>query len=100
MVARSATQRRRVPGRRTSGLLARWRSDAEFFEAVRKQMIGRPGFQGAYVAVLDGQIVGTDRDELSLFKAVTETYGDVPLFIGRIERQPRVRRIPGALRSA
>lgn len=80
--------------KRVSGPLARLRSDAEFFESLRKNLLGRPDLAGKYVAVRHRQVVGSDPDELTLFKKLTAKYGDVPLFIGRVERRPRVKRIP------
>jgi hypothetical protein len=80
--------------KRVSGPLARLRSDAEFFESLRRNLLGRPDLAGMYVAVRHRQVVGSDPDELALLKRLTAKYGDVPLFIGRVERQARVKRIP------
>jgi hypothetical protein len=84
-----ARSRKRVPV-----LLARLESDAEFFESLRKDLLDSPDFEGMYVAVRHRQVVGSDPNELVLFKKLTAKYGDVPLFIGRVERRPRVKRIP------
>ena len=84
-----ARSRKRVPV-----LLARLRSDAEFFESLKSDLLGRPELAGTFVAVYKRQMVGSDPDELALLKRLTAKYGDVPLFIGRVERQARVKRIP------
>jgi len=86
---RSARSRKRF-----SGPLALLRSDAECFESLKKDLLGRPDFDGKYVAVCRRQVVGSGPDELALFKEITAKYGDVPLYIGRIERKRRVKRIP------
>jgi hypothetical protein len=85
---RSARSRKRFPGP-----LAGLRSDAEYFESLKKKLLARPDFEDRYVAVLQRQMVGTDSDELALFKRVTAKYGDVPFYIGRVERRPRVKRM-------
>ena len=92
--AGSATLRSGHSRKRVSEPLALLRSDAEFFESLRKDLLGRPNFEGMYVAVHHRQMVGSDPDELVLFKKLTAKYGDVPLFIGRVERHPRIKRIP------
>jgi hypothetical protein len=79
---------------RVPGLPARLRSDAEFFEPLKDDLLGRPGLTGTFVAVYRRQMVGSDPDELALFQRMTAKYGDVPFFIGRVERCPRVKRIP------
>lgn len=56
----------------------------ELRESLRKDLLGRPDFEGMYVAVHHRQVVGSDPDELALFKKLTAKYGDVPLFIGRV----------------
>jgi hypothetical protein len=94
VTAGSATLRSGQSRKRVSDPLACVRSDAEFFESLRKDRLGRPDFEGMYVAVHHRQVVGSDSDELVLFKKLTAKYGDVPLFIGRVERHPRIKRIP------
>ena len=94
VTAGSAALRSGRSRERVSGPLARLRSDAEFFESLRKDLLDSPDFEGMYVAVRNRQVVGSDPDELALFKKLTAKYGDVPLFIGRVERRPRVKRIP------
>jgi hypothetical protein len=92
--AGSAAVRSDHSRKRVSGPLARLRSDAEFFESLRRNLLGRPDLAGMYVAVHHRQVVGSDPDELALFKRLTAKYGDVPFFIGRVERKPRVKRVP------
>ena len=92
VTTRSAASRPRRSGTRGSDPLALLRLDAEFFESLRKDLLGRPGFEGMYVAVHHREMVGSDRDELALFKEVTAKLGDVPLFIGRVERNSRIKR--------
>jgi hypothetical protein len=89
-----ATLRSGHSRKRLSDPLALLKPDAEFFESLRKDLLGRPDFEGMYVAVHHRQVVGSDPDELALFKKLTAKYGDVPLFIGRVERHPRIKRIP------
>jgi len=64
-----------------------------YFESLKKELLGHPDFENKYVAVLRRQMVGAGPDELALFKKVTARYGDVPFYIGRIERKLRVKRI-------
>ncbi len=95
IVTSGSTARRSARSRkRFSGPLARLRSDAEYFASLTRDLLARPDFEGKYVAVRSQQMVGIDSDELTLFKKVTAKYGDVPLFIGRVERRARVKRVP------
>jgi len=91
-----ALSRKRVPV-----LLARLRSDAEFFDSLKSGLLGRPELADTFVAVYKRQMVGSDPDELTLFRRMTAKYGDVPFFIGRVERRPRVKRVtsPRVLRQ-
>jgi len=92
--AAAATHRSLFSRKQVPGLPARLRSDAEFFESLKSDLLGRPDLDGKFVAVYHRQLVGSDQDELVLFKRMTARYGDVPFFIGRVERRPRVKRVP------
>ena len=94
VTAGSATPRSGNSRKRISHPLAQLRPDAEFFESLRRDLLGRPDFEDMYVAVHHRQVVGSDPNELALSKKLTAKYGDVPLFIGRVERHPRIKRVP------
>lgn len=90
----AATRKFGLSRRRVSGPLVRLKTDAEFFDSLRKELLGRPDFEGKFVAVYKRQMVDSDPDQLALFKRMTEKCGDVPFFLGRVERRPVVKRIP------
>jgi hypothetical protein len=92
--ARAATHKYARSRKRVPALLARLRSDAEFFESLKSDLLGRPELADTFVAVYKRQMVGSDPDELTLFRRMTAKYGDVPFFIGRVERHSRIKRIP------
>jgi hypothetical protein len=55
-----------------------------------------------YVAIHNEQVVDSGPDDIALIRRVHERVGYVPIHVARVERQPRVARIPGprAIRSA
>jgi Family of unknown function (DUF5678) len=50
---------------------------------------------GQYVAVHNEQVVDSGPDDIGLVRRVQQRIGYVPIHVARVERQPRVFRIPG-----
>ena len=50
---------------------------------------------GQYVAIHNEQVVDSGPDDIALVRRVQERVGYVPIHVARVEKQPRVERIPG-----
>jgi hypothetical protein len=50
---------------------------------------------GQYVAIHNEQLVDSGPDDIALIRRVHERVGYVPIHVARVEKQPRVIRIPG-----
>jgi hypothetical protein len=48
-----------------------------------------------YVAIHNEQVVDSGPDDIALVRRVHERVGYVPIHVARVEKQPRVFRIPG-----
>ena len=53
-----------------------------------------PEFEGEYVAIYRGEVVGSDADESRLVGKCYEDLGDVPFYIGQVVRNPEVMEVP------
>jgi len=62
------------------------------FERHRPQLLRRYG--GQFVAIYGGRVVGRDKDAEVLAERLFARFGDVPFFIGRVEKQPCVYDLP------
>lgn len=50
---------------------------------------------GQYVAIHNEQVVDSGPDDVALIRRVHGRVGYVPIHVARVERQPRIARIPG-----
>jgi len=62
------------------------------FERHRPQLLRRYG--GQFVAIYGGRVVGRDKDAEALAERLFARFGDVPFFIGRVEKQPSIYDLP------
>ncbi len=49
--------------------------------------------RGAFVAVLDGQVIDVDKDDRALIRRVYAEHGYVPIYVDRVAEKSPVRRI-------
>jgi Tfp pilus assembly protein PilP len=50
--------------------------------------------RGLYVAIHEGRVEDTDRDELALMERVVKKLGNVSIHVGLVDESERVERIP------
>ncbi len=68
---------------------------AEEEEAFRRQLARLlRTFQGQYVAVHRGRVVGHSADDEELARRMYAKLGDDPFYIGKVEREPTVYELP------
>lgn len=73
--------------------LEQWRADRASFESMRQKLLRDGRLRGKYVAIYQGKLVGSSCDRLRLLLRLTARFGDVPLFVGRVETRTAPRRI-------
>jgi hypothetical protein len=61
-------------------------TEAEAFERQRDQLLLR--YPGQFVAFYQGRLIASSPDDEALAEQMFERLGDVPFFIGRVERAP------------
>ena len=69
-----------------------WAAEARTFERKRTQILQR--YQGQFVALYRGRVIGHGLDDEKLAMRLYERVGDVPFYIVRVERQPAVFELP------
>ena len=70
-----------------------WERDRQAFWEMRDSLLSQ--YRGLYVAVYQGEVVGSDRDDLTLATRVYERYGYVPIYVQLVTAEPLpVRRVP------
>ena len=60
--------------------------EMERYRVLHPQIVEQ--YEGQYVAVYQGEVVDHDEDTGVLFKRVYERYGDLPVLIVRVTREP------------
>jgi hypothetical protein len=51
-------------------------------------------YQGQFVALYQGRVVGHGPNDEELARQMFEKFGDVPFFIQRVEKEPTVYEVP------
>ena len=69
-----------------------WAVEAAAFQRKRAQLLQR--YEGQFVALYSGRVVGHGPDDEELARQLYRRLGDVPFFIARVERQPSVYELP------
>ena len=69
-----------------------WVAEARTFERKRAQLLRR--YQGQFVALYRGRVIGHGPDDEKLAMKLYERVGDLPFYIVRVERQPTVFELP------
>ncbi|MFI5365842.1 MAG: DUF5678 domain-containing protein [Candidatus Binatia bacterium] len=62
------------------------------FRRKQPQLIRR--YAGEFVALYRSRVVGHDRDDENLARRMFEKLGDVPFYIGKVDREPTVYELP------
>ena len=71
---------------------APFEAEAQAFRRKLPQLLGR--YEGEFVALYRGRIVGHGVSDEDLAERMYERLGDVPFYIARVERQPTVYELP------
>jgi len=69
-----------------------WAVEAQTFRRKLAQLLKR--YEGQFVALYQGRVVGHGPDDEELAKRMYERLGDAPFYIARVERQPTVYDLP------
>ncbi|MCI0490230.1 MAG: DUF5678 domain-containing protein [Blastocatellia bacterium] len=69
-----------------------WAVEAQTFQRKLEQLLER--YEGQFVALYRGRVVGHGPDDEELARRMYERLGDVPFYIARVERQPTVYDLP------
>jgi len=74
--------------------ILRIEEEREAFLKVRDELIRNPVYNGKYVAVFQGKIVGYDEEKERLAETVYKKYGYVPIYIDKVAPGERQVEIP------
>jgi len=66
--------------------------EAQAFRRKLPQLLGR--YEGEFVAVYKGRVIGHGCSDEELAQRIYARLGDVPFYIARVERQPTVYDLP------
>lgn len=67
-------------------------AEAQIFRRKLPQLLGR--YEGEFVALYRGRVVGHGANDEDLAERMYERLGDVPFYIARVERRPTVYDLP------
>jgi hypothetical protein len=62
------------------------------FYKMRARLLER--YQGQFVALYQGRVVGHGKSDEELARQMFEKFGDAPFFIQRVEKEPTVYEVP------
>ncbi len=74
--------------------ILRVEEERDAFCKVKDKLTQEPNYNGKYVAVFQGAIVGCDEDKGRLAKSVYERYGYVPIYIDKVAPGERHVEVP------
>lgn len=67
-------------------------AEAQAFRRKLPQLLGR--YEGQFVALYRGRVVGHGANDEELAERMYQRLGDVPFYIARVERQPTIYDLP------
>jgi hypothetical protein len=67
-------------------------AEAQAFRRELPQLLDR--YEGQFVALFGGRVIGHGADDEDLAERMYERLGDVPFYIARVERRPAVYDLP------
>ncbi|MCQ5363342.1 MAG: hypothetical protein NO482_08095 [Candidatus Methanomethylicia archaeon] len=74
--------------------ILRIEEEREAFLKIRDKLVQDPNYNGKYVAILQGAIVGCDEEKGRLAENVYRKYGYIPIYIDRVAPDERRLEIP------
>jgi len=74
--------------------ILRIEEEREAFLKIRDKLIRDPLYNGKYVAIFQGAVVGCDEEKERLAETVYEKYGYVPIYIDKVAPSERHVEIP------
>jgi hypothetical protein len=66
--------------------------EEEAFGRKRAHLLRR--YEGQFVALYRGRVVGHDKDDEELARRMFEKLGDAPFYIARVEKEPTIYDLP------
>ncbi len=67
-------------------------AEERVFHQKRAQLLQR--YEGQFVAIYQARVVGHGPDDEELARGMFEKLGDVPFYIGKVEKKPTVYDVP------
>ena len=67
-------------------------AEEQAFRRQRAQLLRR--YEGEYVALYQGRVVGHGPDDEELARRLFGELGDRPFYIGKVEREPTIHELP------
>jgi Family of unknown function (DUF5678) len=67
-------------------------AEEQIFRHKRAQLLRR--YEGQFVALSGGRVIGHGMDNEELAQRMFERFGDVPFFIAKVEREPSIYELP------
>ncbi|MEM2926583.1 MAG: hypothetical protein QXO94_03875 [Candidatus Bathyarchaeia archaeon] len=74
--------------------ILRLEEERDAFCKMKNKLIQDPNYNGKYVAVFQGNIIGSDEDKGKLAKNVYERYGYIPIYIDKVALGERRIEVP------
>jgi len=74
--------------------ILRIEEERETFLKIRDKLMQDPNYNGKYVAILQGAIVGCDEEKEKLAESVYTKYGYVPIYIDKVAPSEKRLEIP------
>ena len=67
-------------------------AEEQAFHQKRERLLRR--YEGQFVALYQGRVVGHDQDGEELARQMFEKFGDMPFYIAKVEKEPTVYELP------
>ena len=72
--------------------------EAAAFESLKPSLLAQ--YLGQYVAIYQGQVVGSGDNRLTLVKEIYSRFGEVPCYVGKVsDKPPRRVRLPSVWKA-
>jgi hypothetical protein len=68
--------------------------EREAFSRLKEKLIQDPNYNGKYVAILHGSIIGCDEDKGRLARTVYQSHGYIPIYIDKVSPTERIVEAP------
>ena len=74
--------------------ILRVEEEREAFQKFKDELIKDPGYNGKFMAVFQGAVIGCDEDKGKLVKSVYDRYGYVPVYVDKVTPGGRRVEVP------